>query len=169
MKATAGKTATFTVTAQGTELNYQWYVLKNGDKDWVAVPDADSPTLTVTADAGLDGAKYRCRVSNQAHEVMSDTVTLTVICKPVITTQPKKASVKAGKKVTLKVKARGGDLKYQWYYQKPGTKKWVKIKKATKAAYSFKAAKKKSGYKYRCLVKNAAGNTYTKAVKVKVK
>ena len=71
--------------------------------------------------------------------------------------------------MTFKVKAKGLELKYQWYYQKPGSKKWVKISKAAKATYSFKAKKKQNGYKYRCLVKNAAGQVYTKAVKLTVK
>ena len=92
-----------------------------------------------------------------------------VISKPKITTQPKAASVKVGKKVTFKVKATGGGLTYQWYRQKPGTKKWEKISKATKATYSFKAAKKWNGYKFRCLVKNDAGKVYSKAVKLTVK
>ena len=89
--------------------------------------------------------------------------------KPVIKTQPKAATVKAGKKATFKVKAIGDGLKYQWYYQKKGTSKWVQIKKATKATYSFKVAKKNNGYKYKCLVSNKAGKVYTKAVKLKVK
>ena len=69
----------------------------------------------------------------------------------------------------VSVVAKGDGLKYQWYYQKPGTKKWVKMSGKTKATLSFTAKKNKNGYKYRCLVKNAAGKTYTKAVKLTVK
>ena len=165
----AGNKVEFTVTAKGEGLKYQWYVQKNGETAWTAINGATSAKLTVTASADLDGAKYRCEVSNTADKVTSDAATLTVIYKPVIKTQPKKASVKAGKKVTFKVKAVGGNLKYQWYYQKPGTKKWVKMSGKTKATLSFKAGKSKNGYKYRCLVKNEAGKTYTKTVKLTVK
>lgn len=45
----------------------------------------------------------------------------------------------------------------------------VLFSKATKATYSFKAAKKWNGYKYRCVVKNAAGSVKSKAVKLTVK
>ena len=121
----------------------------------------------------MDGGRFKCRVYcegvRETFEQESDAATLTIVSKPKITAQPKAASVKAGKKVTFKVKASGGSLTYQWYRLKPGAKKWEKINKATKASYSFKAAKKWNGYKYKCLVKNKAGKVYTKAVKLTVK
>ena len=126
--------------------------------------------MTVTATAAMDGNKYRCVVTGESNQTAtSNAGTLTVVTLPKITTQPKKASVKAGKKVTFKVKASGYDLKYQWYYQKPGTKKWVKMGSKTKATLSFTAKKNKNGYKYRCYVTNAAGTTKSKAVKLTVK
>ncbi len=164
-----GKTASFTVEAQGGELQYQWQVLLPGNDDWTDMTGQTGPTHSFTASAGQSGSRYRCRVRNIAGEELSDEAELTVVTKPKITTQPKAASVKAGKKVTFKVKAGGYGLKYQWYYLKPGTKKWVKISKATKASYSFKAAKSKNGYKYRCYVTNAAGTVKSKAVKLTVK
>ena len=88
---------------------------------------------------------------------------------PRITAQPKSKTVKAGKKVTFKVKAAGEELQYQWYVKKTGSKKWVKVKKATKPTLKFKATAKMNGYRYRCLVKNSAGKVYSKTVKLKVK
>ena len=129
----------------------------------------DLPTLSFTAKKSQNGYRYLCVVSNKGGEVYTSAKKLTVVTAPKIPTQPKPATVKAGKKVTFKVKATGGELKYQWYRLKPGTKKWVKISKATKATYTFKAAKKWNGYKYKCLVKNAAGKKYSKAVKLTVK
>ena len=89
--------------------------------------------------------------------------------KPVITTQPKSSTVKAGKKATFKVKATGTGLKYQWFVMKTGSKKWTKVNSATKATLKVKATKKMNGYKYRCKVYNTAGVKYTKTVKLKVK
>ncbi len=123
----------------------------------------------MTATAALDGAKNRCEVSNTGGKATSQPRTLTVVTAPKITAQPKKASVKAGKKVTFKVKASGYDLTYQWYYQKPGAKKWVKIKNAVKPSYSFKAGRSKNGYKYRCYVTNPAGTVKSKTAKLTVK
>ncbi len=101
--------------------------------------------------------------------MVSNTAKLTILTKPKITTQPKSVSVKAGKKVTFKVKASGGELKYQWYVMKAGTTKWVKMSGKTKATLSFTAKASKNGWRYRCLVKNVAGSVYTKAVKLTVK
>ena len=170
VKAVVNKTAAFTVSAQGTGLTYQWYVQTKGSAAWTPVGGATSAKLTVTATAALDGARYRCVVTGEGGKAAtSNEVTLTVVTAPKITAQPKKASVKAGKKVTFKVKASGYDLTYQWYYQKPGAKKWVKIKNAVKPSYSFKAARSKNGYKYRCYVTNPAGTVKSKTAKLTVK
>jgi hypothetical protein len=169
VKAVVNKTATFSVAAQGTGLHYQWYVQTKGSTAWAPV-GGDSARLTVTAAAALDGARYRCVVTGEGGKTAtSNEVALTVVTAPKITAQPKKASVKAGKKVTFKVKASGYDLTYQWYYQKPGAKKWVKIKNAVKPSYSFKAGRSKNGYKYRCYVTNPAGTVKSKTAKLTVK
>ena len=171
--AAAGKTATFSVEADGYELQYQWYGQKKGESAWIELTGETKQELTFTATKEMDGGRFKCRVYcegvRETFEQESDAATLTIVSKPKITAQPKAASVKAGKKVTFKVKASGGSLTYQWYRLKPGAKKWEKINKATKASYSFKAAKKWTGYKYKCLVKNKAGKVYTKAVKLTVK
>ncbi len=171
--AAAGKTATFSVEADGYELQYQWYGQKKGESAWIELTGETKQELTFTATKEMDGGRFKCRVYcegvRETFEQESDAATLTIVSKPKITAQPKAASVKAGKKVTFKVKASGGSLTYQWYRLKPGAKKWEKINKATKSSYSFKAAKKWNGYKYKCLVKNKAGKVYTKAVKLTVK
>ncbi len=167
--AKAGGAAVFTVAATGEPLMYQWYYQAPGSAEWLRVPSGTRATLSVTAAKEINGQKYFCRVSNGVGSKDSDVVTLTIVVKPKITTQPKAVSVKAGKTATFKLKASGGGLSYQWYYQKPGSSKWVKVSKATKATYSFKAAKNKNGYKYRCVVKNAAGKVTSKAVKLTVK
>ena len=92
------------------------------------------------------------------------------ISKPVIKTQPKNVSVKAGKKATFKIKAKGEELKYQWYYRTSSAAKWKKVSSGGKSATrSFKAKAKQNGYQYRCLVKNSAGKVYSKTVRLKVK
>ena len=101
-------------------------------------------------------------------DVSSDTKIVCVV-PPKITSQPKSVSVRVGKKVTFRVKATGDALKYQWYLQKPGTKKWTKVKSAAKAVLTFKATKKMNGYKYRCRVYNKTASVYSKTVKLKIK
>ena len=123
----------------------------------------------MAAKPALNGAKYRCLVRNRDWILFSNAAKLTVVSRPKITGQTGSASVKPGSKVTFKVKATGGALKYQWYCMKPGANKWVRIAKATKASWTVKASKKVNGYKYRCLVYNEAGKAYSKAARLTVK
>ncbi len=169
----AGKTATFSVKANGYELQYQWYVQKKGSTAWSKVSGGTSAKLTVKTAASMDGNKYRCQVTGAGRDetvtVTGKAAKLTVIAKPKITTQPKAASVAAGKAATFKVKAAGTGLKYQWFVMKAGTNKWAKLSGKTAATLKLTAKKNMNGNKYRCQVKNKAGSVYSKAVKLTVK
>ncbi len=167
--AASGKTVTFTVTAQGQGLKYQWYYQDRDGFDWIRMGGKTSAKLSVTAKASKNGWRYRCEVTGDGGSVCTEYAALRVVKKPAVTLQPGSVTVKAGKKVTFKVKASGGCLSFQWYYQKKGTAKWVKIDGARSASCSFIAKKSFNGRQYRCLVKNAAGKVYSKAVKLTVK
>ena len=89
---------------------------------------------------------------------------------PTISTQPKSATIKAGKTAKFKVKANGDGLTYQWYYRTSSKGSWLKVsKKGTSATCSVKVTAQMNGWQFRCLVKNSAGEIYTKTVKLKLK
>lgn len=116
------------------------------------------------------GSRYYTEWASIVNELLAYTETdEPEIEKPKIITQPKSVKVKAGKKVTFKVKAEGEQLKYQWYYRTSSKAKWKKISNATKASYSFKAKAKQNGYQFRVLVRNPAGKVYSKAATLKIK
>ena len=167
--AVSGKTVTFKVKADGGSLKYQWYVQKEGKGKWTRISGACKAELSFTAGRSMNGNRYRCVVSCGDASITTDSAKLTVVTVPKISSQPGNACVKAGKTVTFKVKASGGKLKYQWYYQKPGSGKWVEIVNATKASYSLTAKAGKNGYRYRCTVENKAGSVCTRAAKLTVK
>lgn len=77
MTATVGRQARFAVTASGEDLSYQWQ--RKVGSSWLAVADADGPTLTldrvVTADRR---ATFRVRVANASGTVVSRAVRLDV-------------------------------------------------------------------------------------------
>ena len=170
VKVTAGDAATFAVAAEGQDLTYQWFVQKKSGASWTEVSGGTSAELTVSTKASMDGWKYRCKVrAGNERAKSSAAATLTVLSKPAISTQPAAVSVKAGKTATCKVKASGGELKYQWYVMKAGSTKWAKLSGKTSANLKLTAKKSMNGYKYRCLVYNELGKVYTKAVKLTVK
>lgn len=73
-----GETATFTITATGDPLTYQWQQSTDGT-DWTDISGANSYTYTTeAATTDMNGRQYHCIVSNSAGSVTSDAATLTV-------------------------------------------------------------------------------------------
>ncbi|MBR3108105.1 MAG: leucine-rich repeat protein [Clostridia bacterium] len=166
-----GAKATFKVVATNAD-SYQWHYQKPNDSTWTAVSNnGTSATYTLTTAARHNGYKYKVKVSNSAGYVWSNTVTLTVKSgsKPVITGQPSNVFVVAGMTATFKVTATGA-MSYQWYYQKPGETTWNAVtNNGASATYTFTAAVRYNGYKYKCLVTNAVGSVESNVVTLTVK
>ena len=148
--AITGQTVTFSVTATGTSLQYQW---KKGD---TVIPGATSSSYTTPATSSADNdTKYSVIVSNKVSTVTSNMATLTVSDKavaPAITTQPAAQSVTAGQTATFLVKASGTSLQYQW---KKGD---TAIPGATSSTYTTPATSMAdSGAAYSVSVSNSEG------------
>lgn len=73
-----GATASFSVTATGDSLAYQWKVDKNDGKGWVDIDGATKAEYSVKADKSFEGFKYKCVVSNSEGSVESTSATLHV-------------------------------------------------------------------------------------------
>lgn len=103
-----GGTATFSVTATGSGLAYQW---RKGDQ---ALNGETSPTLTVNPVNATSGGTYTVRVSNAGGAVESSAI-LTVA--PVIASQSAPAvKIHVGETLRLNVAANGpAPLTYQWF------------------------------------------------------
>ncbi|MBR0144786.1 MAG: hypothetical protein IJM21_11510 [Clostridia bacterium] len=167
--ATAGSKATFKVVASGTGLTYQWQYSSDGGKTW-KTPSFTSNAASVTMDAtsARNGLLFHCVVTNAAGSVTSNAVKLTVITKPVITTQPAAVTVASGKTATFKVVASGTGLTYQWQYSSDG-KTWKTPSFTSNAAtVSMTANAARNGLLFRCVVTNAAGSVTSNAVKLTV-
>ena len=159
MTVAAGKTATFKVSATGAT-SYQWFYRKTSAGAWTAVSAASgkTSTYTLTAETRHNGYQYYCKVTNAAGSVNSNTVTLTVNSKPVITTQPSNVTVAAGKTATFKVSATGA-ASYQWFYRKTSAGAWTAVSAASgkTSTYTLTAETRHNGYQYYCKVTNDTG------------
>jgi hypothetical protein len=148
----AGTTATFTVGATGTALNYQWL------KGSTAIAGATSSTLTLLSVSNADAASYSAIVSNTAGSVTSATATLTVISPPVIVTQPTSQTSVAGGSASFTVSASGAGLTYQWL--KNGTNILVnggKVSGATTASLTLSNVASADVGGYSVSITNLAG------------
>ncbi len=166
--AAVGETVAFRVTADGAT-EYQWYYRALSGEDWTAVKNQGaSDTYTLTVKDRHNGYQYRCRLSNQAECVYSETVSLTVIYKPVITEQPKSVKANTGSMAVFQVKASGA-ASYQWYFRASSEESWKPVEKNGAAdTYHIAAKTRLSGYQYRCVLSNAAGTIYSNPVTLTV-
>lgn len=79
-KICVGETATFTVTATGTNLTYQWF------KDNTAILGATSNTFTITNANEADSGSFYCEVSSiSCQEMQTDSIALLVKSVPFAT------------------------------------------------------------------------------------
>lgn len=87
------------VKATGKGLTYQWYIKLKDTEEWKEIGDSNVSRYYIGGLSGvskeLNGAKFKCKVSNSKGSVTSDEVTLTIAEEemPVITTQPTNQTV----------------------------------------------------------------------------
>ncbi|MBQ1386756.1 MAG: hypothetical protein IIY75_08150, partial [Erysipelotrichales bacterium] len=170
-----GQPVSFTVVAEGEELTYQWYYRVSNTAKWSksTAACANTPTYTIPADWAVkarNGYQYRCVVSNKMGAVTSFYATYTVLLPevPVIVKDPVSQTVASGTAVSFTVEATGEDISYQWWYRTSSTGTWVKSTAAcantpTYTLDASKVTKNRSGYEYRCRVKNEGGYVDSKA------
>ena len=172
----AGGKVSFSVTATGTDLKYQWQYRASSTGTWKNNSCTTATfTLADVSSGGLNrnGYQYRCKVTNSAGTVTSNAATLTVkaVAKPVITTQPKSQTVAAGGTATFTVAATGEGLTYQWRYRTANGTTWYNATATGNKTATLKVpvTASKDGYVYCCRVTNAAGTTVSQWATLTVK
>jgi hypothetical protein len=144
----AGDSATFSVTAEGEGLTYQWR------KDGADIGGATESSYSIASVGESDAGSYDVVITGDCGSVISDAATLTVQHAPSITDQPDSQTVNAGDPVTFSVVADGAPpLSYQW--RKDG----VEISGATDSSYTIDAAQPDDAGDYDVVVSNACGPT----------
>lgn len=87
----------FSVVASGENIQYQWMYKDPKKNTWTNIAGGILPNLMLSQiPPSLNAAKFKCKIYNEAGEVYSDIVTLTVtqpMQKPVIVTQPQSTTV----------------------------------------------------------------------------
>ena len=158
----AGSNNTFSVTATGGGLTYQWQLSTDNGTSWNPISGATSNTYTINAiTIGLNGNQYRCVVTGScAPVVTSNAATLGVVTSVTITTQPADVVACVGSNANFTVAGSGAGIVYQWQLSTDGGTTWTNISSSNAATYTVTGVTTANqGYKYRCLLSNATCTT----------
>ncbi|OSZ79088.1 hypothetical protein CAP35_12800 [Chitinophagaceae bacterium IBVUCB1] len=168
-----GTNTTFSV-APTSFASYQWQIL-NGAV-WVNLTETGSYTNTTQSTLnvnnihfGLDGAQYRCIVSNGCSpNAVSATATLTVYTPPTVTQAPANITVCEGTTANFSIAVRALNPSYQW--QENNGSGWVNLTNNnnyfltnTPTLSVANTTVAMSGYGYRCVVTSDCGTTISTA------
>ncbi len=114
-----GTAATFSVTATGSGLTYQWYNGVTALADGGTISGVTSPNLTIGSLSLVDASNdYHCVISgaNPCASLTTDSAILIVNQAAAITIQPTPTqTICAGSFANFLITATGGGLTYQWY------------------------------------------------------
>lgn len=140
-----GQTFSTSVNVQGLFLTYQWR------RDGLNIPDATSPTLTISNLTESFNGDYTCRVANAAGNQVTPAVTLLVVTPPFIVDHPVDTLVNQGDPATLSINASGPLLTYQWWQN------GLPVSGATGSSYTIPSMSLTTLGRYYCRVSNSAG------------
>jgi hypothetical protein len=158
-----GANTSFSVTATGIGLGYQWQV--NDGSGWANVSNSGiytgvaTSTLTLTAATTVvNSYQYRCVVNGSCNpSATSNAATLTINAAPAVTIDPSNSIVCDGGNTSFTVTATGAGLSYQW--QVNSGSGWSNVSNggiysgaATNTLALTTATAAQNSYQYRCVV-----------------
>ena len=164
-----GFTVTYTVTATGTGLTYQWRKggvnLANGG----FINGVTTNTLVLSFVSAATAGSYDVVVSGACPpSVTSNTVVLNVASAPTITTQPVNVTVCSGLNTSFSVVATGvpPPTIYQWQVSTDGGATWNNVAATVPGVFTptlslLNVTTGMSGNRYRVIITNSCGQTIT--------
>ncbi len=109
--------------------------------------------------------KWRFTPADTNYEILTGEIELYHVDAPAVTAQPRSVSVTVGEKATFEVTATGTDVTYQWQIDRNDGNGFVDITGATGATYTTGVTDRDcNGFKYQCVLSNAAGSVTTDTV-----
>ena len=159
LTVTNGSPASFSVTASGTALGYQWE--KNGTAltDGGTLSGSATTNLVLSAATTNDAGNYTVIVTNTWGSVTSSVAILAVVLPPVITSQPQSLSVTNGSPASFNVTASGtAPIGYQWQKNGAGLTNGGTLSGSTTTNLVLSATTTNDAGNYSVIVTNASGS-----------
>lgn len=182
--STVGTTATFTVAAEGDRVTYQWQYSTDDGETWNNVSSGISATLSVSAQASVDGNLYRCVVKDfMGHTATSQAGKLTVTSAVstldefnpefTIINEPDDYYGRVGDTATFIVETAESGLGYQWLCKAPDsdTFEYLTSSDAYTSTLRVPLTAENIGAEFRCFITDAygdVGSTRVAAIKLDV-
>lgn len=131
--------ATFSVSASGNSLTYQWRVSTDGGTTYTDISGATGSSLTINAvTASMNNNRYVAVVTGiPCGAVTSDPAVLTVAEPAQVSGQPSNAAGCINSSVNLTVTANGNPLTYQWRVSTDGGITFTDITSATSSTLTL--------------------------------
>jgi len=152
------------IVAEGENLSYQWY------KNDVALDGQTGPGYSESGlTAQANNARYYCYVQNEFGGAASQTCTITVIQKPVLTKDLNITSLtlNAGDTISLSAQATGANLLIQWFCQTSDTEYHI-IPDQSSPTLSIAATEAYNNTDIYCQFVNEAGSVNTSRCRITV-
>ena len=148
-----GSSASFSVTACGSQLSYQWVC------NTTNLPLATNATLVLPNVQAGQAGNYAVAICNAAGCVTSAPVALTVLQRPVFTLQPLGQTVPPGSNATLRVTLTGdAPIAVQWLFN------GANLPNATNLSLALTNVQTAQAGTYQVRATNIAGSTLSDAV-----
>jgi hypothetical protein len=151
-----GSDATFSLTATGTGLTYQWQVSTDGGSTWnnASGTSTNSAYTEYSITLAMAGNKYQCIISGTSPcgSGTSSVATLT-ISTTAITSQPTSATICSNGSYTFTIATSGSTPTYQWQLSTDGGSIWNDVTDATTSSLSVSGlTSANTGNRYRCIL-----------------
>ena len=151
-------TAAFTASVSGKKpMTWSWQRLTDGE--WVTIEGEESSRLTIVAEAGDDGASYRCLVTDFYGDTFaSDAAVLRLVDRLTVLTQPQDAAGFPEDTVSFTVSTMCDTLALTWQTRLTEDEEWQELD-AHDATLRVAIGREDDGRGYRCLLTDRDGRT----------
>ncbi|MFC2114566.1 immunoglobulin domain-containing protein, partial [Bacteroidota bacterium] len=146
------------VTQSIVPVSYQWY------KDGNEINGADYAIYFLNNIQTNQAGNYYCVMSNPSGSMFTDTVSLTVLVSPTVTSNPSSIDKCIGQSATFSVSGTGSTpLSYQWYNTNG------QLNAATNSTYTITSVVLNDASSYYCIISNTCGSDQSNGASLTLK
>ncbi len=147
-----GGNASFTVTASGDNLTWQWYFNNNPLADGGTISGAQSSQLQITGATAANVGSYYAVVTGSCGSITSNPANLNLLSSSIITTHPAGAIQCEGESALFFIETTGSGHTYQWTHNGINLNDGARISGAQQAGLNISGLVQSDAGSYQCLV-----------------